>query len=534
MKRIVKLAGLLAAGLMLGQGPVVAETSITGFHDSTSGTYMDYMKTVYARAGKPELLQLPLTAFDKEYELVGLAAESWSQSDDGLTWTINLRNDLTWSDGHPLTSEDYLFSLQRAATSGYDFAWYWDFAGGVKNWKPVTEGSADVADLGLGAPDEHTLTVTTETAKPYLPSVISLWYPVPKHIWDEHGDDYAANVDTLVSSGAFKLDSWEKSTNKMVFSKRADYNGPWPAQIDKVTIDPSVGAPEVGFPAYLAGDTDLTNLNAGQIPFAEAKFKEQLRTNAIFAVSYFSFDLDAEPFNNLDVRKALWYAVDREEMTSTVLKNLAIPAKSLLAPGFPGYNEGLTQYATFDPEKAREHLAKAGYPNGEGFPKVEVWYRKQGGYNGAITAPMLQYLQAEYKEHLGIEMDIKVMSIQEWMDALLNKKNSLFLSPYEFDYLDPSNFYGIFYNGGRHSHHLASYDELVAQADSNPNWEKRLELYEKAEMELINNVSIIPLMHPITTSLIKNEVKGEGTTPNKLGFSPLDARITYFYTHVTK
>ncbi len=93
---------------------------------------MDYMKTVYARAGKPELLQLPLTAFDKEYDLVGLAAESWSQSEDGLTWTIKLRDNLTWSDGHPLTSEDYLFSLQRAATSGYDFAWYWDFAGGIK------------------------------------------------------------------------------------------------------------------------------------------------------------------------------------------------------------------------------------------------------------------------------------------------------------------------------------------------------------------------------------------------------------------
>ena len=91
-------------------------------------------------------------------------------------------------------------------------------------------------------------------------------------------------------------------------------------------------------------------------------------------------------------------------MTSTVLKDLAIPGKSLLAPGFPGYNEDITKYAVFDVAKAKEHLAKAGYPNGDGFPEIEIWYRDQGGYNGAITAPMLQYLQAEYKEHLGIDM----------------------------------------------------------------------------------------------------------------------------------
>lgn len=534
MKQLLTLAATVAIGALVVTTPAKAQGTVTGPHDSTSGTYMDYMKTVYARAGKPEVLQISLTAFDKEFKLEGIAAESWSQSEDGLTWTFNLRKNLTWSDGKPLTAGDYIFALQRAATSGYDFAWYWDFAGGVKNWKAVTEGKKDVKELGIRAVDDHTIQVTTETAKPYLPSVVSLWYPVPKHKWDEHGDDYAANVDSLVSSGPFELKSWEKSNNKMVFEKRASYTGPWPAQIDKLIIDPSVGAPEVGFPAYLAGDTDLTNLNAGQIPFAEARFGDQLSKNAIFAISYLSFDLEAEPFNNLDVRKALWYAIDREEMTSTVLKNLAIPAKSLLAPGFPGYDKSITEHAKFDPKLAAEHMAKAGYPGGKGFPKVEIWYRKQGGYNGAITAPMLQYLQAEFKEHLGIEMDIEVMSIKEWMDALLNKKNSLFLSPYEFDYLDPSNFYGIFYKGGRHSHHLDSYDKLVAAADSNSNWEERLALYKKAEMELINNVSIVPLMHPITHSLIKGAVKGEGTSENRLGFAPLDARVAYFYTHITK
>lgn len=533
MKPMLKIVAAFAVGMAVSSGGVQAETTAYATHDSTSGSYVDYMKTVYARAGKPEAMSLPLTSFDKEYELHGLAAENWTQSDDGLTWTFNLRDGLVWSDGEPLKASDYVFALKRAATEGYDFGWYWDFAGGLKNWNEVSDGSMDVSELGIRAVSATTLEVETKTVKPYLPSVVSLWYPVPEHQWNKYGDEYAANVDTMVTSGPFVLESWEKSNNRMVLAKSPTYIGPWPAKVDRLVLDPTLGPPEVGFPGYLAGDTDITSLNAGQIPYAEKRFPDEIRTNAIFAISYLSFDLNAEPFDNLDVRKALWYAIDREEMTSTVLKNLAIPARSLLAPGFPGYNEGLTEHATFNPEKAREYLAAAGYAGGEGFPDIEIWYRDQGGYNGAITAPMLQYLQAEFKEHLNIDMGIKVMPTSDWYDALTNNKNNLFLAPYEYDYLDPSNFYGIFYDGGRHSHHLDSYDALVAEADSGSDWDERLALYEQAEMELINNASIVPLMHPITTSLVKGSLTGEGTTNNQLGFAPMGPAL-YFYTHIEK
>ena len=218
MNALVKLAGamLLAGGL---SAPAMAQTVITAPGQSTTGTYMDYMKTVYARATFSELLQIPLTSFDKDFTLTALGAESWSQSDDGLTWTFKLRDGLVWSDGEPLKAEDYVFALQRAATAGYDFAWYWDFAGGIKNWKEVTEGKADVSTLGIKAVDDKTIEVTTAAVKPYLPSVVSLWYPVPKHQFDKFGDEWAANVDTIISSGPFKVKSWEKSNNSVVFVK---------------------------------------------------------------------------------------------------------------------------------------------------------------------------------------------------------------------------------------------------------------------------------------------------------------------------
>ena len=126
MNALLKFAGavMLAAGLTAA--PAVAQSTLVAPGGSTTGTYMDYMKTVYARATFAELLQLPLTSFDKDFALTALAAESWSQSADGLTWTFKLRSGLTWSDGEPLTAEDFVFSRQRAATSGYDLAWYWD------------------------------------------------------------------------------------------------------------------------------------------------------------------------------------------------------------------------------------------------------------------------------------------------------------------------------------------------------------------------------------------------------------------------
>jgi peptide/nickel transport system substrate-binding protein/oligopeptide transport system substrate-binding protein len=449
-------------------------------------------------------------------------------------WTFKLRGGLVWSDGEPLKAEDYVFALQRAATTGYDFAWYWDFAGGIKNWKEVTEGKADVSTLGIKAVDDKTIEVTTAAVKPYLPSVVSLWYPVPKHQFDKFGDEWAANVDTTISSGPFKVKSWEKSNNSVVFTKNESYKGPWQAEVDELDVDPTLGAPEVGMPAFLAGDADYTYLNAGQIPVAQSQFPNGMRKNAVFATSYISFDLASPPFDNADVRRAMYYAINRDELTSTVLKDIAVPAGSIIPPGYPGYNPEIVAQAVFDPQKAKDFMAKAGYPNGEGFPEVEIWYREEGGYNGAIIPPMAQYLQAQFKDILGITMNIKTMPTKDWMDGLLNHKNNLFIAPYEYDYLDPSNFYGIFYNGGRHSYHNADYDKYVAEADSNTNWDERVKLYAKAEQVLIDEAMIVPLVHPITMAVISDQLGGDGSTPNSLGFTPLDRLGHYFFTHLSK
>ena len=536
MKYMHGVTKLLAALVMVLAMPALAfaDVTITAPGQSTSGTYMDYMKTVYQRAGAPELIMLPLTAFDNNYQLQPMGAKSWEQSKDGLTWTFHLQDNLVWSDGTPLTAEDYVFALQRAAKEGYDFNWYWQLAGGIKGWSDVTDKHADPSTLAIKAVDDKTLQVTTDTPKSYFPGVASLWYPVPKHVVDKIGDAYALNVNTLVASGPFMVQTWNKSDNTMTLVKNPKYNAPWPPQIDKLTLDTQLGPPNVGFPAFMSGEADWTALNTGQVPFVKQRFPNAIRTNAVFAVYYLAFDLDKAPFNNVDVRKAFQLAINRDELTSTVLKDIAIPAKSILAPGYPGYQKRIADEAKFDPKAAQAEMAKAGYPGGKGFPPIEIWYRVQGGYNDAIAAPMLQYLQAQFKSVLGIDMGIKSMSTQDWSDALLNRKNNLFLAPYEYDYLDPSNFYDLFKTGGRHHISFPDYDKLVAAGDAEPDWNKRLDDYYKAENVLIDQAALVPLVHPVTIAAVSDKVSGAGVEPNDKGFTPLDRLEQFLYTHITK
>jgi oligopeptide transport system substrate-binding protein len=265
-----------------------------------------------------------------------------------------------------------------------------------------------------------------------------------------------------------------------------------------------------------------------------AQSPDAIRTNAVFAVYYLAFDDKIAPFDNVDVRKAFQAAINRDELTSTVLKDTAVPAKSILAPSYPGYQQKIADEAKFDPDAAKAALAKAGYPDGKGFPPIEIWYREQGGYNAAIAAPMLQYLQAQFKTILGIDMNIKSMPTKDWTTALKDRTNGLFLAPYEYDYLDPSNFYDLFKSGGRHHISYPEYDKLVDAGDAGADWNQRLVDYANAEQILIDNAALVPLVHPVTIAAVSDKLGGDGIKPNSKGFTPLDRLAGYLYTHITK
>lgn len=493
------------------------------------GTYMDIMQTMYNKAGQADIIQVPMTAYDKNNKVHPIGAESYEVSDDGMTWTFKIRKGLKWTDGQDLTAEDYVFALERAVTEGYDFAWFWSWAGGIDNWGAVESGDVPLSEFGVQMLDDYTVQVKTSSPKPYLDGIAAYWWPVPKHVVEKYGNEWASSDDNYVSSGPYMLESWVRG-DKMVMVKNPDYTGPWPAQLDRIELYPALEDPAVAFPAYLAGDLDMASINAGQLAFAQSRFPDELKSAPFFGTYYLSFDYDQEPFDDPNVRKAIYFAIDRQKAADTILKNVAIPARSLYPPGFPGYTKAIADQTGFDPEKAKEYLAAAGYPDGKGFPKVELWWRIEGGLHAPIVGPAAQYVQAQLKENLNIDIEVRGIELKTWMDGLKDRTNNFFLAPYMYDYVDASNFATIFVNGGRHHWENDRYTELVNKANSMTNWDEREKLYQEAEQILVDNAVAAYLFHPITNGLEKPYIKGEGATVNDYGV--YNAPSLYRFTHI--
>ncbi|NMB47085.1 MAG: peptide ABC transporter substrate-binding protein [Firmicutes bacterium] len=495
------------------------------------GQYMDWMKTVYNRAGRPEVVQEPLTVFDKDMNVRPAAAAKWQPSEDGLCWTFTLRAGIKWSDGQPLTAEDFVFALERAIQQGYDFNWYFSWAAEIVNWDQVEAGELPFSELGVKALDARTIEVKTETPKPYLPAVMSWWFPVPKHVVQAHGDEYATRAETMVCSGPFMVKEWVKEQH-VVYVPNPHYNGPWQPYLREIVELAGTGNPETGFPAYLAGDLDITGLNPGQLAYAKARFSEEVVGWPEFQLFYLTFDTTKPPFDSKLVRQAINHAIDRELLTNTVLADMAFPAYTLIMPGFPGYNAGLKEISRFDIDLARELLAEAGYPNGKGFPEIELWLRLEASIM-PHQKPAAEFIQQQLKQNLGINMKIQIYEMKTFMDAMVNRTHNFFLAPYMVDYVDPSNFMSLFLSGGRHAWAHNHYDDLVKEANSIIDHEQRLRLYEEAEALLLEEAPAVFIMNMKTNHLWKPHLGGEAVTEDSSGLKRLTAVTNlYFFSNV--
>jgi len=499
-----------------------------------SGTYMDYMQTIYnCLQGGSDFVQEPLMSFDKDLNAVPVGAESWEVSEDGLSWTFHLRKELKWSDGQPVTANDYVFALQRCAQQGYDFSWYWSLMIEIKNWDKVEKGELPVDELGIKALDDYTLVLTTEVSKPYLLGALVWLFPVPQHVVKQHGNEYATQAETMVSNGPFKVEEWVKGSH-ITLVKNPYYEGLWKPYLEKIVLKYGTFDPVTGFPAYLNNEIYRSDVNPGQLAYVRQNMPDELHSWPMFRIFYLSFDTTKPPFDDIRVRYAINHASNREELCSTVLKDLASPEYSLLVKGFPGYDdaEEAKESSKFDPELAKKLLAEAGYPDGKGFPELELWIRAEDQLM-PWQKPAAEYIQAQLKENLGINIIPRIMEVKTFTDALNQRTHNFFLLAYQFDYVDPSNFMDLYLTGGRHAWSSDEYDELVRKADSLGEWEQRVEKYREAERILAKECPAVFLFQQQYSAAWKPFLKGEGLEPNKDGLSSWgDMWARYAVTHI--
>ncbi len=475
----------------------------------------DFQVAVYQRFCLSDLFQDQLVNLDKDFNVIPASAESWEVSEDGLTWTFHIKPGLQWSDGTPLTAYDWEATYQLIANPehAWDFAWF--YAGVLKNWDEIIAGELPVTELGVKAKDDLTLEITTQTPWPPLPAMMQFSFVMQKKALEKYGALYNSKVETSVSAGPYKLEVLEPG-KRIELVANPMYKGFRKPRLQRLIAEyRDMGT---GFVAFQNHEIDqlgyewLTPADFEIVQSDPVLKANYLRHYGDFRTDYLLFDAYNPPFNDINVRKAFAHAVDRESIVKNVYGEIkAMPAYSFLMPGYPASDtEGkLKEYQKYDCELARDYLAKAGYPNGQGFPKLEMWLRSEGPAMQAV----FQAVAASIVECLGVQIEVSNKDYKVYMDALNAKPTQLQFGAvsYGMDYLDPSNMLGIWVSTGRHSWKNDEFDRLVREASSmTGDPVKRKAMFQEAERILVDDVGGIFIDHRWQGDLFQPYIQGDG------------------------
>jgi ABC-type transport system substrate-binding protein len=495
----------------------------------------DFTVSVYQIYCGGNLFNDPLVTFDKMQQPQPGAAESWSVADDGVTWTFKLYEGLMWSDGTPLTT----FRLSASPDHAWDFAWYYTFVdkGGIKNWDKVIAGELQVEALGVRAIDDLNLEIVTKGVFPPLPKIMKYAYALQKKALEAHGPYYNNDPATSVSSGPFMLAEFDHGF-KVVFVANPHYRGFRPANLAR--IEGLYMSPATYFIGYLNNEIDTINFNdLSPADFATIERDPQLLENylrpGLIGTDYVFFDVHSPPFDNLDVRKAFAHAINSAAIVKGIYGDIkATPAHSMLMPGFPAADiEGeLKDYQRFDCALARQHLATAGYPDGDNFPSQVMWLRNE---NPGI-ASVYQAAAASISQCLQIEIEVSNKDNKVFMDALHERPTGIALGAvaYTIDFADPINLLGIWVTSGRHSWGNAEFDRILDEASNlmgDP--ERRDALFRDAERILVDDVGGAFFAHRWSGDLWRPALRGAsirdpspiGTYGNHSGYDRLYSEL---------
>ena len=437
-------------------------------------------------------------------------AESWTISDDGRIYTFKLRDDARWSNGDPHIANDYVWSWWRALQPalGNQYA-YMLFP--IKNAKRYYDRETeDFGDVGVKALDQRTLQVTLTNPTPYFLQLLDHYslFPVHQATIEKFGNadqrgtrwSYEGN---LVSNGPFKLDEW-KINRHITVTRNLHY---W--DNDNVALNGIVFKPVENTVTeermFRAGQLHVTsNVPADKISTYRKSNSTELKIAPYLGTYFYRLNIKTPQLQDRRVRRALGMAIDREKLVENITKGGQISAYTMTPPGTMGYYP--TSTLAFDPEGAKNLLSEAGYPNGEGFPAIEILYNTNEGHRKIAVA-----LQEMWKDYLNV--DIKLLN-QEWKVYLATESAGdyqISRGGWIGDYVDPNNFLDMFLCGGGNNRTgwcNEEYDRLILEvAPSQSSHEERLAVFQQAETMLLDDMPIIPVYTYTSVKLVDSSVE---------------------------
>jgi len=438
-------------------------------------------------------------------------AESWDISSDGLTYTFYLRENALWSNGDLITAEDFRWSWERALTpelaAQNSYMLY-----PILNAEAFNTGEiSDFSQVGIKVISDLVLEVQLRAPTPFFLQLMDhyITYPVHRETVESFGL-YTDNLSrwsregNIVSNGPFELTEWQVNSHVRV-EKRENY---WDA--DTVKLNAIVFYPtenliteERMFRDGLLHRTEEVPLD--KVPVYLAEDPDSIVIAPYLSSYFYLINTTREPFNDVNVRRALSMAVDRDLLNETVLENIMQPAYFLTPPGTIGYEPPVT--FGYDPEQARALLADAGYPNGEGFPTFEILYNTQENHRKIAIA-----IQEMWREQLNINVSIVNQEWQVYLESVDNMNYDVARRGWVGDYVDPNTYLDMYITGGGNNNVGFSnprYDEIVIdEAPLKLDNKERFALYREAETILMNEMPIIPIYIYQTKNLKSPDIKG--------------------------
>ena len=453
-------------------------------------------------------------------------AESYDKvtNEDGtVTYTFHLRDGIMWSDGQPVTANDFVFSWQRLVSpeTAADYSYMIDC---VVNANAIMNGEMEPSELAVSAPDDKTFVVTITSDLPYFTELCAFpaTFPVREDIVSD--SQWTYSPDTYISNGAYKMTS-RVTNSEIVMEPNENYYG----------VD-SLGPDKITFKLMDDANAMLSGFNSGELDFIESMPTDEvagllasgdLKIVDYIGTYYVCYQTQKEPFDDPKVREAFTLAIDRtyivEQITQTgqVEAGGFVPAGVYDAEGATGDDfrtVGGDYYAPTDAdyeancERARELLAEAGYPNGEGFPVVTYLYNTDDSHKAVGEA-----LQNMWQTVLGVTVQL---DNQEWATFLQTRKDgdySIARNGWIADYNDPMSFLDMWLTGGGNNdaqYSNAEYDSLIQQAKASTDPAERMSLMHQAEDIIIGqDYALCPLYFYTQKYMLADDVQGMYYTP---------------------
>lgn len=471
-----------------------------------------------------------LTRLDEHQVTVPAAAESWEYNADATQITFHLRAGLTYSDGSPLTAENFRYAVERTcdpATAGSyqsilfvvagcaEFAGLTIDAGGNARAYTAAEHEAARNALGVRALDDRTLQLDFTRPAPYFHTIAFTWvfYPVKQAIVEQDPDNWWRSAENHIGNGPFivtRIDPdqrWSFAANNHYRLGRPKLDG-----LEFVYI----GDPAVSLQAYRAGDLDILHIGASVIDEIrdDTELAGQLLDYPLAGTMMMAMQLTQAPFDDPQVREAFAYAFDRETYCAELEDGTCVPTLSWIPPGVPGAIE--TQAFAFDPVKAKQALAASTYGDPQALPAITLTYYNDDPREGERA----EWVAGQYRDLLGIAMNLAPMDgttlSSLTKDAATHPQLMLYGGWFQ-DYPDPQNWLSLYWTcdsvfARPIGYCNPAFDQLVTQGDTTVDPAERLPFYEQAGRVLVDDAPGVFLFNAEGLFLVKPTVAGLAPT----------------------